>query len=1122
MKKSRMMLCRNRCSWEKTLRIMKISLVLLVFCGLTLSASPTKGQNQSVTLEVENATILDVFRQIEETSNLGFFFKNDQLDLEKRYSLNLKNASVEEVLNQVLDREDYDYQIVGENVVVTKKSNGNAVSQQQASVSGIVTDTAGEPVPGVTVTIKGTTTGTITDMAGRYEIGEVPEQATLMFSFIGMQTREIPVAGQRNINVVLEEEVLGLDEVVVVGYGTQKKINLTGAVSNLKMDELDSRPITNASTALQGKVAGVYALQNSGKPGDDGATINIRGVGTLNNSDPLVLIDGFPGSMNDVDARDIESVSVLKDAASSAIYGNRAANGVIVIKTKRGSDNKMTVTYNGYTGVQQATALPDVFNSVDYATLYNEAAVNSGRQPEYTDEEIQLFRDGSDWQYPDIDYFDVYYDKAKIQNHRLNISGGADNLHYAFMAGYLDQEGILVGTDYQKADFRSNFDAFFLKDNKLRLSARLSGNRGEQMQPTNEWDTKWYATTAPVWPLKNPEDQYIAVIGERNFFGEVMSGSTTDITRSNFNSQFEAEFEILDGLSAEATYGFNLVEANTNSFNANVLLARMDGSTKTLASGLTERNNHEKQTLLNALLRYEKVFGLHDIKLLAGYSEEEFLWNWSSGYRSNFVNNDQRVLNLGDPSTMQNDAGKYDLGMQSVFGRINYIMNERYLFEANVRRDGSSRFGEGNKWGTFPSFSFGWIMTEEGFMQGISWLSTMKLRASWGQLGNQNINSHYAASSILNSGYNYSLGGSLQSGVAITSMSNKETTWETTEQIDVGLDMVISKNIEVTMDYFKKNTTDILMQVPIPITMGNLTPPYSNVGAVENSGFEFSGTYRKTIGSDLKLSGTLNLAYMKNKVTDLNGRSPIINGVSANVEGEAINSFYGYKVDGVYQISDFTWQNSSDPDIAHADRNYVLRDGVTSVSNYSAQPGDLKFKDLDGDNVVTMDDDRTVIGKQFPDWSYSLQLNAEWKQFDLGMFFQGVKGIEGYTYYEVAAPFSNFSNSGTWWKGRWTPENPTNSMPRLTLDDFRNNIHSEFYMEDASYLRLKNVELGYTLSPHLTSEIGLNKVRIYGNIQNAFTITDFKGFDPEQPVGETRAQAYPQVRIMTVGLNVNF
>jgi hypothetical protein len=353
-------------------------------------------------------------------------------------------------------------------------------------------------------------------------------------------------------------------------------------------------------------------------------------------------------------------------------------------------------------------------------------------------------------------------------------------------------------------------------------------------------------------------------------------------------------------------------------------------------------------------------------------------------------------------------------------------------------------------------------------------------------------------------------------------MANKQTTWETTTQTNFGLDLGINKTIGITVDYFNKKTSDILMQAPIPITMGNLTPPYVNVGEVVNKGIEFSVSYKKTLSNGLKFSSTLNLAYIKNEITNLNGKSPIITEPKAFVEGYAINSFYGYKSDGVYQISDFTWQNSSDPNIPNLERKYVLKPGVVSVANFTATPGDLKYKDLNGDGIVTMDKDRTVIGKQFPDLSYSLQMNVDWKQFDLGLFFQGVQGIQGYTYYEIVCPFSGYSNNGIWWLDRWTPENPTNKMPKLILDGVRNQVFSDFYMEDASYLRLKNIELGYTLKTRISSAVGINSVRVYGNIQNLFTVTKFKGFDPEQPTGETRAEAYPQVRIFSAGVNINF
>lgn len=1098
-------------------RIMKITvLALFLFVGAVF-ATQSYSQSMRVTIEVNDVPTGKVINEIEKQTEYLFVYNVDEIDMKRNVSVNVKNQPLSEVLHKLFDKTDVYYAIEGKNIMLMRKS---VQQQDNNNITGSVIDTNGDPIIGANVTIKGKSIGTITDMDGHFMLN-VPVGSTLQITYIGFVSQDVNIGTQRNIVVTLVEDNETLDEVVVVGYGTQKKVNLTGSVGNVSLDDLGNRPITNASNALQGTVSGVYALQRSGQPGSDGAVINIRGVGTLNNSDPLILIDGFPGSMSDVDASDISSISVLKDAASAAIYGNRAANGVVLITTKKGATGKVKLSYNGYFGIQEATSLPGVLNSYEYTTMYNEACRNSGQQEKYLPEEIQKYKDGTDPMYPNIDYFDVYYDKATMQNHRINLSGGSETFQYAIMLGYLDQDGILVGTDYRKTDFRSNIDSY-LWDKRLRVTTRLSGNYGIKNEPTDIWNAKWYATNSPVWPLKNNDGVWVSVNGERNYYGEIMEGSTSRAERYVFNGQVEGELKIWDGLSAQLTYGYNVESANTNAFHANVTLANLDGSVKTLMSDLNETNTLNYQTLLTGLLRYNKTFGKHDISVLAGYSEEYFKWKWNSGFRSGFVNNDQRVLNLGDASTMSNNADAYDLGLRSFFGRINYSFNNRYLFEANIRRDGSSRFAKGNQWGTFPSFSVGWIVSEEGFMKDLDWLDMLKIRGSWGKLGNQNINSYYIGSEILSSGQNYSLGGALQPGIAVNSMINKETTWETTSQFDIGCDLVLDNGLSFTLDYFDKRTNDILMQTPIPLTMGNLSAPYVNAGKVSNKGFEALIAYRKNFENGLQLRTSLNLSHIVNKITDLNGASPIISDSKAQMEGYAINAFYGYQMDGLYQISDFTWQNNSDPNIPHEQREYVLKGGVVSVANYTAQPGDIKYADLNGDGMVTMEEDRTIIGKQFPDLTYAWQLNLEWKNFDFSMFWQGVQGINGYTYYEIACPFSGTANMGDWWLDYWTPDNPEAKYPRLSLDQSRSNIHSTFYMENASYLRLKNIELGYTFDKKLLSFMRNCTVRLYGNIQNAFTITNYKGFDPEMEVGETRAQAYPQVRIYTIGLNVNF
>lgn len=1095
------------------LRTALISLCMFAFVG-------TSAQTGTVTVKLQNASVKELFSAIEKQTSYRFSYRDAEIKGKGNVTISATNRELKQLLEGELSKQGLKYAVSGNKIIVTPAAI--TTSAQPKKVTGKVVDANGEPVIGATIKEQGTTNGTITDFDGNFTL-DVADNAMLEVSYIGYKSQELRVVSGKTLSVTLREDTEVLDEVVVVGYGVQKKANLTGAVGNVSMDDMDSRPLTSASLALQGTVSGVYALQNSGRPGDDSAIINIRGVGTLNNSEPLVLIDGFPGSMLDVSASDIKSISVLKDAASASIYGNRAANGVILITTKRGDTGKLSVSYNGYIGQQEATSLPDVLNSVQYAKLYNEAALNSGAQPRYSEEEIQKFAAHNDPLYPDVNYFDTYYGKASIQNHRLNVSGGTDNVKYAFMLGHLNQNGILVGTKYKKTDFRANIDSYFLKNKKLRFSTMLSGNWGRTEEPTDLWYAKWYATNAPVFGVKDEEGRWLAVNGERNYYGEIMEGATRKINRYAFNGQIEAEYEFFKGLSAVFTYGYNVTVSNTNAFHVNINLYNPNGSLAQKGiSDLTVNNNLDTQTLLTALLKYDKRIKYHQINILAGYSEESFDWAWNSGYRSGFVNNSQRVLSLGDPSTQKNDAGANALGLRSFFGRINYKIADKYLLEANIRSDASSRFGAGNKWGTFPSFSAGWVVSEEQFMRGLNWLDMLKIRGSWGRLGNQNINSYYVASDILDSGQNYSLGGKLYSGAAVNSMSNKKTSWETTEQVNVGLDLSVFNSINISLDYFDKKTSDILMQIPIPITLGNLSAPYQNVGEVKNYGVEMSVNYNKSFSNGLKLNATFNASRIVNKITNLNGRSPIINGPKALVEGYAINSFYGYKVDGVYQISDFTWQNNSDSSIPHEQREYNLKEGIVSVSNYNAKPGDLKYKDLDGDGKVTMDGDRTVIGKQFPDWTYSLQLGARWKQFDMSLFFQGVAGMNGYTYNEIAMPFSGFSNLGSWWLERWTPENPSNKYPRVTLDSERRQIYSEFYMEDASYLRLKNIELGYSLSKKVCSWIGINSLRIYGNIQNAFTITKYKGFDPEQNVEETRAQAYPQVRIFTAGISVNF
>ena len=1076
-----------------------------------------------IKLNKKTFTLGSLFTEVEAQTSVRFAYDAAELNINGPVEISTRKLQLKQLLSEISKQSGASFEWSKNIVTVIPPQKSVtaelALVETQTGVTGKVIDKDGQPVSRAVVTIKGTGKGTTTDENGNFRIDAKPGDV-LEISYVGYRNVEVKVTNTSNISVVLSELKASMDDVVVVAYGTQKKANLTGAVGVVKMEDMATRPLTNSGQALQGTVSGVYALQSSGKPGDDGAVIDIRGVGTFGDNSPLVLIDGFPGNMTDVNPVDIQSISVLKDAASSSIYGSRAANGVILITTRKGSAGSLRINYNAYIGTQNPTRLPHVLNSVDYTTLYNEASINSGGTAIYADSTIAKYAAHNNVMFPDIDYFKVYYGKANMQNHRLSLTGGSDNVNYAFMLGHLNQDGVLVGTGYKKTDFRSNIDAFFLKDKKLRISGKLAGNLGVKNEPTDLWSAEWYSTLAPIHPLKNDAGQWVSVNGERNFYGEIKEGSTALTNRYNFSGQVEGEYKILPGLSAQITYGYNVTFTKANAFHANVALYNESGSTTNLVSNLTVTNHTDVQTMLTSLLKYNKSFGKHEINVLGGYSEEEFKYDWESGYRSNFVNNEQRVLSLGDPSTQTNNAGSYDLGLRSYFGRVNYGFNGKYLLEANIRRDGSSRFAQGHQWGTFPSFSGGWILSKERFMEGLSWLNHLKLRASWGRLGNQNISTFYNGSDVLTSGQNYSLGGTLYSGVAVTQMTNKQLTWETAQQLDFGTDIVFKNNFEITADYFDKRTKNLLLIQPIPLTMAE-GAPYANAGEVQNKGIEASVTYRTEFSNGIKLRATVNASHIVNRITKMNV-AEVLTSPKAIKVGAAINSFYGYKMDGIYQISDFTWQNNSDGTIPYANRTYTLKPGVVSVANYTAQPGDIKYKDLGKDNIVDMNNDREIIGNQFPDLTYGFNFNVEWKGFDLGVFLQGVQGIKGYTYYEIATPFSGFANMGSWWKGRWTPENPSNTLPRLTLDGVRTGIHSSFYMEDASYLRMKNIELGYSISPTILSRAGIKSLRLYGNVQNAFTITKFKGFDPEQTTDQVRAEAFPQVRVMTMGVNVNF
>ncbi len=1089
---------------KKLMRIMKLTCILILALMMSVSAA-TYSQSTDLSLNVKNKTLVDVLKLIEDQSDFYFYYNNADIVNLKDVSVDVKGKKIDRVMGELLDGTGLEYKMIDRYIVIKKtgSSSSEEFTIQQKEVTGSVNDSSGQPLPGVSIVIKGTTTGTITDFDGNFNLRNVSEDATLVFSFVGMKTTEVSVSGQDVFNLVLEDDAIGIDEVIAVGYGTQKKVNLTGAVENVSMNDLANRPITNTSAALQGKIAGVYVTQNSGQPGKDDAKIQIRGVGTLNNNNPLVLVDGVPGSMNDVNPRDIESMTVLKDAAASAIYGNRAANGVILITTKRGERGKMNVEYSMYYARQEATYLPEILNAGEHAELYNEALANSGNSPKYTDEEIAKYKSGNDPNYPNTNWQQVMFNPADMKEHHLRASGSSDNLAYSFSGGYLDHDGVLLGTGFKRYTFRTNIDSYYL-ENKLHIGVNMSGLRSNRVQSAE-------STTAVIRAINrgNPTEvlQYENGLYGAGFMGKtyawIKSGAEQNDLTNSFTGKVFADYKIYKGLSAEISYG---VKYYHNLYTKHVTALDLynhknDGHT-IYKSSIREDNREDFSTIYNALLKYDvSVSDSHNFNVLAGYSEETWRTDWSRGDRKDLLSG-QAELSIGDVSTQTNDGGANATALRSYFGRVNYNFDGKYLLEANVRYDGSSRFAEDLRHGTFPSFSAGWRLSEEAFMDNASFVENLKIRASWGQLGNQNINTYYAASDILATGANYTMNGALLPGVAVTTLTNKSTSWETSTQTNIGVDATLFRKFNVTANYFQKKTEDMLMQVPIPITLGNLKKPYQNIAEMEDKGWELTMSYFDNIGKDFSFDASVNLSHYKNEITDLQGLGPIYDSKYILTEGEAYRSFYGYEVEGIFQ---------SESEIS----------GAPSQSE-NPKPGDIKFKDQDGDGEITLADDRVVIGSANPDIIYAVQLNAQYKGFDMRAFFQGVQGVDAYSSLELTSPFFNGASSGKWLLDRWTPENPSTTNQRVFIDTKRPGIVSEYYLEDASYLRLKNIELGYSLSNSLVNKIGISGLRVYVNVQNAFTITNFKGFDPEKPGNNTRSDAHPQVRITSLGFNLKF
>lgn len=996
---------------------------------------------------------------------------------------------------------------------------------QGLPVNGSVLDEAGLPLPGASIIIKGTTTGTESDFDGNYSLTVNNNDDILVVSFVGYITQEVTVAGKTTINITLAEDASQLDEVVVVGYGTQKRENLTAAVSTVQLDKIDSKPITNLGQALQGMAAGVTSVQSSSRPGASGSAIRIRGLSTLGgaNNTPLIVVDGTIGlSLNDVAPGDVASISILKDASSTAMYGARAAGGVILITTKRGQSGKISVKYDGYAGYDEATELPDaISDSATYMELLREYTNN----PNFpSDELINEFRsDGGQnpLSYPNIDWFEeIMGGKAYLQYHNLSVRGGSDKARISASANVLDQDGLVDNTGYKKIGFRLNADSKISE--KLTFGMDVFGNNSLRESPGGDIGQLLptiHSTVPYTVPVYNGQYGFDGWTGSGGYnpLGEINS-KYQEVESNKFNGKVFGSYSFLPNL--KLTSSASVYNSQTNSL---YLLKKLtlhhfeDGSESVSRANntLTENNSRNRVITLNAILEYDlSIREKHNISALAGYSQEENRWDTSFASGKGLVDESIFVLDgPQDQTSFQIGGNKIFNNLRSYFGRLNYNFNGKYLLEASFRYDGSSKFNEEYRWGFFPSVSAGWNLHKEDFLSGVDFISALKLRGSAGQVGNNASLSNYSAISTLTFGRNYSFNGTIEPGLYLSEYANPELIWEETTTYGIGIDFGLFNNkITGEFDIYKNRTDGILRRVQAPYFGGIPKSPFENLAVVDGSGYELSLNYRNH-NHKVKFSTGLTLSHSENEIVSFNdGQFQEIYGNTINKVGYPINSIYTYETEGLFRTQE-------------------------QIDNHATQAqapqiGDLSYKDqltvdTDGDGVFDAVDgvidaeDRVIMDPARAKINFGLNSNVAYKGFDLNLLLVGATGSKNFVTASPARPFPYPGRgvTGTEWLNAYHPvrnPDPNTTVPRLD-ENSGNYKASDYWMHDFSFLRVRTLQIGYTIPEKFASKISLNKARIYANGQNLYTFEDVPHFDPES-VG----QVYPLARTLTLGVQLIF
>ncbi|RRA99242.1 TonB-dependent receptor [Larkinella rosea] len=1118
------------------MKITCVQLVLaVVFAGLTLARNGMAQEllNRTISVQLENRDLRTVLNRLEKAANVKFTYVPQLISAQNKVSLRAENDRLEVVLTRLLKPLNITYQVSGNYIVLKKEPTSAVLPDEQPmeapdllaelTVAGTVTDEKGEGLPGVSVLLKGTQRGTATDSKGAFRLAVPDNSAVLVFSFVGYQSQEIAVGSQSTLTVRLEADEKSLNEVVVVGYGTVKRSDLTGSVAKVGEESIKATPIVALDRAMQGRAAGVLVTTNSAKPGG-GTTIRIRGTGSVNaGNDPLYVIDGFPtGNLNSINPNDIESLEILKDASATAIYGSRGSNGVVMITTKRGKEGQSGIAFESYYGVQSVRRKIPMLNAREYAEFVNEARVNGGAKPYFDGSTAsqplpETLGEGTNWQ-------DEVFRSAPIQSYQLSFTGGETKTRYAISGSYYDQQGIILNSYFKRFTLRANLDREVKKWLKIGLSMQGAHTRSNSSRTETDGGAAGGVTNAainyaPVFPILNANGTYYRDQSSLN--GSLVDnpvGLANEVT-DRYNtirllSNVFADIKLWEGLTFRTSWGADLFNSKSNYYATRLIAlgASTNGSASiTDAQSLGWLNEN---TLTYARTLAEK----HNLTALLGYTTQGYHNESVTASAINFNDDFALYNNLSGGATLQTPAsGAADWALISYLARVNYGYDSRFLLTLTARRDGSSRFGPNNKYGFFPSGALAWRVINEKFMQDRKWVSDLKLRVSYGLTGNQEIGDYRYLSNINVS--TAALGGAttiLRTGGIPGIISNLDLRWEKNAQLDAGVDLALFNNrVQLTADYYIKTTSDLLFSVNVPQTTGYSTS-LRNIGKVENRGLELALSTINIDRGGFRWNTEFNIAFNKNKILALDGRPEFTSGdgsghlqVSNTVlmkVGEPLGNFYGRVVEGIFQ-------------------NQAEIDGSAQKT---AKPGDLKYRDINGDGVIN-DNDRTVIGNGYPTFFGGINNTLSFRGFDLNIFLQGSSGNEimNYGRFDQYSLNGN-SNQAKEVLNRWTPTNPSNDIPRANSTGGQR-ILSTFHIEDGSYLRVKNLSLGYNLPVALLKRMTFQSAKVYVSAQNLITFTNYKGYDPEvSRFGSTSISqgmdygGYPAAKTVLVGLNLKF